>query len=161
MHVCCHGRTWTERTRNTGLSAVPSPMWIRFPTASPVVGMAYLMDGRVGPSGYGAGLASYVANSTHFNPPSEQYGPPYGTTFYLNGGAAQNMTTNLLTKVQNVLNTWHHVTVVLTSTISDARWAIGTYFDGTIGSNVIVGRVTVYSTALGQADNAQNYNAGF
>ena len=136
-------------------------MWIRFPTASPVVGMAYLMDGRVGPSGYGAGLASYVANSTHFNPPSEQYGPPYGTTFYLDGGTAQNITTKLLAKVQNVLNTWHHVTVVLTSTISDARWAIGTYFDGTIGSNVIVGRVTVYSTALGQADNAQNYNAGF
>ena len=132
-------------------------MWIRFPTTNPADGMAYLLDGRIAPAGWGVLNQNY----TYFNPPQQQYGPPYGTTFYLNGGAAQNITTNFLAKVQNVLNTWHHVTVVLTSTISDARWAVGTYFDGTIGSNVIVGRVTVYSTALSQADNAQNYNASF
>ena len=133
-------------------------MWIRFPTTNPADGMAYLMDGRVGPSGYGAYVFTY---GTWFNPPSQQYGPPYGTTFYLNGGAAQNIATTFLANVQNVINTWHHVTFVLASAISTSRWTVGTYFEGNLGSNVIVGRVTVYSSALSQAENTANYNVGF
>ena len=115
--------------------------------------MAFLFDGSFGAAN-GASLNTGGSEGTGV-------GADVGTTFYLNGLATP--TTSVKANMQNVLSTWHHAVFVLTRQIADSQFGISllNYAGGCAGSNIIIGRVSVYSTVLSQSDITNNYNAGF
>jgi hypothetical protein len=124
--------------------------------------MALLFSGNIGPSGWGSSTTNTAVVNTGGTDPGFT-GADVGSMYYLNGVPATLTATHLKTNLQNVLNTWHHAVFVLTRQITDSRFAINllNYQNGCAGSNIIIGRVSIYSSALSQADAAQNYNAGF
>ncbi len=144
-------------------------MWIRFPSSQPNASWAFVLDGRVNGS-YG----STVNNGTLMNPPGayphffgDQYAPYdssyFNNAFFHNGGTAQNIRTYFVSNVMSVTDVWHHVTFVLRypELVAPGRFTVCSDASGLRGCNAIIGRVSVYNTALTQAQNYANYAAGF
>ncbi|MEI7489491.1 MAG: hypothetical protein WCJ72_19155, partial [Chryseobacterium sp.] len=143
-------------------------MWVMFPTNTANAiwhQMSHVFDGRTSASNP---YYLQVSNNTQFNPRagappngSTQIGSAWASTYYHNGGAAKSITT-FFSDVQTTLNVWHHVTLFLSSANTDnVRFTVFTDWEGMRGADAILGRISVYSSQLTQAENAQNYNVGF
>jgi hypothetical protein len=82
--------------------------------------------------------------------------------YYLNGGAAiTNFASMKQDTLANISTTWQHVTFVFSTAQYLHRGRVFSDDRPMGGIDVNMGRIMVYSTALSEAQNKQNYDVGF
>ena len=81
--------------------------------------------------------------------------------YYLNGGAQKPMANSFSYDIHALSSAWQHITLVMASSATLPRARMFSDDRPMGGMDINMGRVTVYSTALTQAQNAANYLAGF
>jgi hypothetical protein len=119
----------------------------------------YILDGR------------QTTQETYMNGAYNQFGTAWTSAkIYVNGGASKTLGPTVVPEYggiqsffNNVTSSWQHITIVSNNVIpSTIINLFSAWYNGSInqGTNIIMGKVTVYDRVVSQSENNANYLAG-